>query len=101
MHEGDQSSKAVVPNDDNDIAEILTLVGNRDQVAFQLLYRKSSAQLFGILLRILKSETAAEDALQETYMKIWGITHTYTESLGRPMTWMTSIARYHALDGWL
>jgi len=51
-----------------------------------------------VLLRILKIETIAEDALQETYVKIWNNAHTYKQELGAPITWMNSVARYHALD---
>lgn len=64
----------------------------------QRLYRNTSSQLFAVLLRMLKSNGAAEDALQETYIKIWNRADTYNRELGRPITWMTSIARYHALD---
>ncbi len=83
---------------DDDLAEIIALVGSKNQAAFQRLYLQTSAHLFGVLLRILKHEPAAEDALQETFMKIWRSADSYNPSLGRPFTWMTSIARYHALD---
>lgn len=64
----------------------------------QQLYRKTSSQLYGVLLRMLKDNEVAADALQETYIKIWNRADSYNRELGRPITWMTSIARYHALD---
>ncbi len=70
----------------------------RDQVALQQLYRLTSAHLFSVLLRMLRSGPTAEDALQDTFIKIWNKAASYRESSGLPLTWMTSIARYHALD---
>lgn len=84
--------------DDSDLVELLEMVGRQNRVAFQQLYRQTSAHLFGVLLRMLPHRPAAEDALQETYMKIWRGAGSYRSSQGRPFTWMTSIARYHALD---
>lgn len=69
-----------------------------DQIALQQLYRLTSAHLFGVLLRMLRNSQAAEDALQDTFIKIWNKADNYRESEGLPLTWMTSIARYHALD---
>ncbi len=67
-------------------------------MALQHLYRLTSAHLFGLLLRMLRNGPTAEDALQDTFIKIWNKADSYRESEGLPMTWMTSIARYHALD---
>ena len=80
------------------MAELLALVAVKDQIALQQLYRLTSAHLYGVLLRILKNGPTAEDALQDTFIKIWNKAVGYRESKGLPLTWMTSIARYHALD---
>lgn len=80
------------------LAELLALVAVKDQIALQQLYRLTSAHLYGVLLRILKNGPTAEDALQDTFIKIWNKAASYRESSGLPLTWMTSIARYHALD---
>ncbi len=62
------------------------------------LYAACSSQLFGVLMRILKIESLAEDALQETFVKIWNKADQYSPELSAPVTWMTSIARNQALD---
>ena len=94
---GTESSK-VADSRSVELSELLILVAHKDRVALQRLYRKTSAHLFGVLLRILGNKASAEDALQETYLKIWNKAGSYNEPSGRPITWMTSIARYHALD---
>lgn len=69
-----------------------------DSTAFDTLYHATSAKLFGIVLRILKSRELAEDALQDVYMKIWERAGSYDASKSAPMTWMATVARNQALD---
>jgi len=77
---------------------LLESCASHDQVAFKRLYDTSSSQIYATLVSILQIEAIAEEALQETYMKIWTKADDYKVELGQPLTWMTSIARYHALD---
>lgn len=66
--------------------------------AFEQLYKSTSSQLFGVLLRILRTEALAEEALQETYLKIWNNADKYKSARSAPRTWLSSIARNHAID---
>ena len=43
----------------------------KDRAAFDLLYRQTSAKLFGVCLRVLNDRGEAEEALQEVFVKIW------------------------------
>ncbi|MFK7855015.1 MAG: sigma-70 family RNA polymerase sigma factor [Granulosicoccus sp.] len=69
-----------------------------DQFAFRELYEHCSPQLFGVLLRIVKQHALAEEALQEVFVRIWQRSKQYESDKGEPVVWMTSIARYHAID---
>lgn len=80
------------------IAEWLAATAQGDERAFQKLYHATSAHLFGLLLRILRTEDNAEDALQDVYVKIWQKAKTYEPARGAPLSWLMSIARYRALD---
>ncbi len=73
-----------------------TASGERD--AFRLLYDSSSAKLFGVILRIVKRQDLAEEILQEVYLIIWNKANTYNPSLGRPLSWMITIARNKTFD---
>lgn len=66
--------------------------------AFEQLYRSTSAQLYGVLLRILRTEALAQEALQETYIRIWHNAERYRSDRSSPRTWLVSIARNHAID---
>ena len=52
----------------------------------------------GVLLRILRERTEAEDALQEVYTRVWLRAGRYDPAKGRGMTWLIAIARNLAID---
>jgi RNA polymerase sigma-70 factor (ECF subfamily) len=80
------------------LEQLIARCALRDRAAFAALYRASSAKLFGVLLRILKQPSWAEEALQETYLKAWRHASGYNAARGAPMTWLINIARNQAFD---
>ncbi|OFY83937.1 MAG: RNA polymerase subunit sigma-70 [Bacteroidetes bacterium RIFCSPLOWO2_12_FULL_31_6] len=78
--------------------ELVTLLKNKDDVAFHLLYDNYSSSLFGIISRIIPAEEIAEDILQDVFIKIWKAIDQYDKSKGRLFTWMLNIARNSAID---
>jgi RNA polymerase sigma-70 factor (ECF subfamily) len=70
--------------------------GNKD--AFEALYTATSAQMYAIALKMLRSQELAEEATQEAYVRIWYNASSYREGQGTVLTWMVSIVRYRALD---
>jgi RNA polymerase sigma-70 factor (ECF subfamily) len=85
-------------NRDTELTQLLLRVAGADQAAFNRLYTSASPAIYGVLMRMFDNSAAAEDALQEAFVRIWQKAATYDSSQGKPLTWMTSIARYHALD---
>jgi len=77
---------------------IMELLQEQDRHAIALLYDRYAATLFGIVLRIVRSETLAEDVVQETFVKAWRNRASYDESKGTLFTWLLNIARNTAID---
>lgn len=69
-----------------------------DRAAFEELYRRTSAKLLGVCLRILPGQTEAEEALQDTYLSVWRRAGTFDAAQGSAMTWLMTIARNRAVD---
>ncbi|MEX3316853.1 sigma-70 family RNA polymerase sigma factor [Sulfitobacter sp. PS-8MA] len=69
-----------------------------DRAAFEALYDRVSAKLFGVSLRVLDTRAAAEDAMQDTFVKIWNNADRYQANGLSPMTWLITIARNTAID---
>lgn len=80
------------------LAGLLVQCEKGNETAFEELYRLCAGQLYGVLLRILRIEAISEEALQDSFVKIWQKAGTYIPGSGTPMAWMCSIARHHALD---
>ena len=88
----------MAPSSTSDIADLISRCALRDRQAFRELYRRTSAKLFGVSLRILKDRAEAEEALQEVYVKIWQRADRYVAGGYSPISWLVAVARNHALD---
>lgn len=69
-----------------------------DGRALEQLYRLVSPMLFACLTRMLTRRSLAEEALQDVFVTIWRRAGQFRPERGRPMAWLTSIARYRAID---
>jgi RNA polymerase sigma factor (sigma-70 family) len=70
----------------------------REEAALSLLYDNYSAALYGVILRMVKSEADAEEVTQEVFLRIWTSIAQYDPGKGRLFTWMIQIARHAAID---
>lgn len=80
------------------LEDLVSRCALRDEPAFVALYEATSAKLFAVVLRILRTRHWAEEVLQETYMNVWRYAGNYNAGRGAPMTWLINIARNQALD---
>jgi len=80
------------------LASLLAKCSDDDEGGLAELYHLTAANLFALQVRILGMNYMAERALHDTYTLIWLRSSEYSEELGEPMPWLTSIARSHALN---
>ena len=77
---------------------IVQLLEAGDQAAINLLYENYSDSLYGVILKITKNEELAQDALQESFVKIWRNAKKYDSTKAKLFTWLHRIARNTAID---
>ena len=70
----------------------------RDEHAVAELYDRHCRLLFGLILRIIRDRSEAEEILQEVFVLVWTRAETYNVSLGPPAAWLVRIARNRAID---
>jgi RNA polymerase sigma-70 factor (ECF subfamily) len=80
------------------LAKSLRLVAFGDREAFEEVYQRTSAKLFGVCLTILPRRSDAEDALQDTYSNVWRSAALFDAQRGTAMTWLITLARNRAVD---
>ncbi len=84
--------------DGDEIERLIAATALDDRGAFNALYTATSAKLFGVVLRVLNNRNAAEETLQDVYIKIWHNAGRYQVNGLSPMTWLITIARNTAID---
>jgi RNA polymerase sigma-70 factor (ECF subfamily) len=91
-------SNAASPAATDDWLALVGRISNEEQEALAEFYDLTKRQVFGLLLRILNDERAAEEVLLDVYMQIWRQARHYDVKRGAPQAWVTTIARSRAID---
>jgi len=81
----------------NDIL-LIDRIRNHDELALADLYDKYGAHVYGTALHILRNQVLAEEATQDTFMKLWKQSARWDPDRGQLKTWLMTIARYTAID---
>jgi len=69
-----------------------------DAASLRVVYQLTSAKLFGICLRICGDRQAAEDILQDVYVKVWRRAGSFDAARASPISWLAMIAHNAAID---
>ncbi|WP_339947896.1 sigma-70 family RNA polymerase sigma factor [uncultured Albimonas sp.] len=81
-----------------DLAALLAATAEGDKLAFAELYRRTSAKLYGVILRICRRPDLAAELLQESYLKIWRHAGRFDPGRASAIAWMAAIARNRTID---
>ncbi len=73
-------------------------VAEGDRAALQDVYRRTSAKLYGIALRIFPDGNEAEDVLQDAFINIWQKAGSFDPARASPITWLVALTRNRAID---
>jgi RNA polymerase sigma-70 factor (ECF subfamily) len=70
----------------------------RDPAAADALYERFAGRIYGLGLVMLGGDAAAQDLVQDTFVKLWRSAERYDRSRGRLETWVLLMARSLAID---
>lgn len=70
--------------------------GDRD--AFERLYDRTNARIYGLALRVIRDPHYAEEIVQESYLQFWKNASDYHPGRGSAITWMLTITHRRAVD---
>jgi RNA polymerase sigma-70 factor (ECF subfamily) len=86
---------------DREGGELAVLIGGvaqGDRSALRNLYERTSAKLYGIGLRILRSEADAEEVMQDVFVTVWHRAGSFDRERGSAIAWLSTLARNRAID---
>lgn len=89
--------KAIQSNSGDEL-ELIKRIRQRDPKALEELYDLYKQRLYGIIVSIVKQREEAEDALRETFVRIWNKADSFNENRGNVYRWIVTLARDNAID---
>jgi RNA polymerase sigma-70 factor (ECF subfamily) len=76
---------------------LVGLIAGGDKHAMRVLYARYSVRMFRFLMRLVDSESLAEDLVSEAFIDVWRHAGQY-EARSLVSTWLLAIARHKALS---
>src|SRR5262249_29024571 len=95
---GQPTHRPVNEPDGAELEALLSRCAAGDRAALETLYARVAPLLLAVLMRILRRRDVAEDALQDVFVSVWQRAHQFDPIRGRALAWLTSMARYRAID---
>ncbi len=83
---------------DADLTTIIAAVATGDQGAFAALYDRLVPSVYGVVRRVLRDPSQAEEVAQEVFVEIWKQAARFDGSRGSVRTWAVTIAHRRAVD---
>lgn len=81
-----------------ELVPLLRAISGGDRDALKTLYGRTSAKLFGICVHLLRSDSEAEEVLQDVYITVWQKAGSFEPGRASPITWLAVLARNKAID---
>jgi RNA polymerase sigma-70 factor (ECF subfamily) len=78
--------------------DLISLVREQNSEAFAALYDRHSRAAYSLAYRMLGDRQAAEDLVQDVFLKIWRAAGSYRAERGSVRTWMLSIVHNRGID---
>jgi RNA polymerase sigma-70 factor (ECF subfamily) len=73
-------------------------IRQKDPDALEKLYDRYEQMVYSFAYRIVKDSMAAEEVMQELFMRIWKNPEQYDSAKGKLSTWMFTVTRNIAID---
>lgn len=80
------------------LEDLLAEVTRGDQNAYEVLYHRVAAPVYGLVLRVLRDPAQSEEVTQEVLLTIWRESSRFDHKQGIAMAWIMTIAHRRAVD---
>lgn len=73
-------------------------IRGREADALSRVYDLYSTVVFSVAMRVLRDSAAAEDVMQEVFLKLWQQPESFADHRGSLCGWLAVVARNRAID---
>jgi RNA polymerase sigma-70 factor (ECF subfamily) len=77
---------------------LMRAFARRDERAAGVLYDRFASRVYGLGIVMLGNDAAAQDLVQDTFLKLWRNADRYDTTRGKLETWVLLVARSLAID---
>jgi RNA polymerase sigma-70 factor (ECF subfamily) len=81
-----------------DLGALLRQSARGDEQAFATLYDATSARVHGLVLRVIRDPSQAEEVTQEVFLQVWRTASRFDEDKGSPLAWLMTLAHRRSVD---
>ncbi|MEW4371219.1 RNA polymerase sigma factor [Paenibacillus kandeliae] len=81
-----------------DDKELMRRIARKDTEALEEVYDRYERAVYAFAYRIVHDTMAAEEVVQELFLRVWNHAERYDRGQGKLSTWMFTIARNIAVD---
>jgi len=86
-----------IKNQEEEIV-LLAAIANGDREKFAELHGRFAGVVYATIYKVLNDSQDSEDVSQEVFASIWRKAKLYSPEKGKPLTWVTTMARNRAID---
>jgi RNA polymerase sigma-70 factor (ECF subfamily) len=78
--------------------QLVRLLRRRDVRALEALYKRHAGAVYSLSLRMLGEGAAAEEVVQECFLKLWRQPELYQPGRGKVLSWLLGVTHHRAVD---
>ena len=75
------------------VAAALIRCATGDRTALRVIYDAEAARMVGVARRMLRRQDLAEEAVQDSFMRVWRAAGTFDPNKGAARSWLYAILR--------
>ncbi len=83
---------------DPQLAGWIEAIVDHDERSLAALYDATFSRVFGIVKRIVRRSSLAEEVVEDTYFQVWRQAARFDPARGTAITWLLAVARSRAVD---
>jgi RNA polymerase sigma-70 factor (ECF subfamily) len=84
--------------DDESDEDLVAAVGHGDEQSLLTLYTRHARPVYALVLRMLHDDEAAEEAVQDAFMRLWRRANDFDPRRSTLRTWLLTIAHHLVVD---